>query len=147
MTDSDNDERTNPSAMICGDWTREKIVMPSGVPLTELLRRLSWHTEKIFKKESELPAPLWWIHTRDGQEAFLQTPFFDDAGKHALLEKLKTMFEEFGVIRYGCAMETWAVMAAPAALGGLHPSEHPDRTEVIVIAISDLVEGTLGGAA
>lgn len=93
--------------------------------------------------------PRWVARNESGETFVLATPWSDDSEKEQTLAMLRVFFAAHDIVSYTFSAEAWSVkLTAPEgrapslqdatdAMGGLTPSQHPDRIEVINVVGAD----------
>lgn len=83
--------------------------------------------------------PMWLVMTGDGNISCISTPFGSTAEKNAVDMYIKKFLKEKDAVCYVFAAEVWVRRVDPDKSTDLDipPSEHPDRSEVIMITGED----------
>jgi len=97
-------------------------------------------TAPVLFNESGALAPMWIGETKDGMIIPMVCPFHTIDEKDMMVEAIKILFKQRGVVRHVSLVEAWMVEAneipESIKLGG-DAASHPERREVIHIVAED----------
>jgi hypothetical protein len=116
---------------------KEEFKLPAN--LEELYAKQIDFCRKIFE-ECEEVQPMWVGQSADNEVYPVTAVFNSFEEKEATAMALKEIFERFNVVRYVSMLESWMVVADAKTYDPnteMRPSQHPNRTEVIIISGED----------
>lgn len=94
---------------------------------------------------SESPVPVFLAVAGDGSCNVCMTPWRSEAEKVAVLERLRSLFRDQGVVRYAHVSEAWTRSFTPEEMrvrGDREVSSYDDREERLFMLVVDADEGT-----